>query len=65
MSDFFAISHTFKTVSTGDTFVGALVSKLSQNESLETAIDYATKAAAITVSREGASRSIPYMYEIL
>ena len=53
------------TTSAGDTFVGALVSKLSQNESLETAIDYATKAAAITVSREGASRSIPYMYEIL
>lgn len=52
------------TTSAGDTFVGALVSKLSQNESLENAIDYATKAAAITVSREGASKSIPYMYEI-
>jgi len=52
------------TTSAGDTFVGALVSKLSQNESLENAVDYATKASAITVSREGASKSIPYMYEI-
>ena len=51
------------TTSAGDTFVGALVSKLSQNESLETAIDYATKAAAITVSREGASKSIPFANE--
>ncbi len=53
------------TTSAGDTFVGALVSKLSQNESLHNAVDYATKAAAITVSREGASKSIPYANEIL
>ena len=52
------------TTSAGDTFVGALVSKLSQNESLENAINYAIKASAITVSREGASKSIPYINEI-
>ena len=53
------------TTSAGDTFVGALVSKLSQNESLENSISFATKASAITVSREGASKSIPYENEII
>jgi len=52
------------TTSAGDTFIGALVSKLSQNETLNNAIFYATKASAITVSRLGASKSIPYADEI-
>lgn len=52
------------TTSAGDTFIGAFVSKLSQNESLLDSIDFATKASAITVSREGASKSIPYADEI-
>lgn len=52
------------TTSAGDTFIGAFVSKLSKNETLHNAIDYAIKASAITVSRPGASKSIPYMCEI-
>ena len=57
-------TNVVDTTSAGDTFVGALVSRLLQNESFHNAIDYATKAAAITVSREGASKSIPYANEI-
>lgn len=52
------------TTSAGDTFIGALVSCLSRKASLEEAVSFATKASAITVSREGASKSIPYAYEI-
>ena len=52
------------TTAAGDTFIGALVTKLSQNASLEDAIGFATKAAAITVSRKGAATSIPYRWEI-
>ena len=52
------------TTSAGDTFVGATVSKLSQGESLRDAIAFAAKAAAITVSREGASKSIPWADEV-
>ncbi len=52
------------TTSAGDTFIGALVSKLSKNETLNNAIDYAIKASAITVSRPGASKSIPYADDI-
>lgn len=58
-------TNVVDTTSAGDTFVGALVSKLSQNENLENAINFATKASAITVSREGASRSIPFVNEII
>ncbi len=57
-------TNVVDTTSAGDTFIGALVSRLSQKESLENAIFYATKASAITVSRLGASKSIPYANEI-
>ena len=57
-------TNVVDTTSAGDTFVGALVSKLSQNETLENAVLFSTKAAAITVSREGASKSIPYADEV-
>lgn len=57
-------TNVVDTTSAGDCFIGALVTKLSQDESLESAIKYATKASAIAVSREGASKSIPYANEI-
>ncbi len=57
-------TNVVDTTSAGDCFIGALVTKLSQNHPLEDAIAYAAKASAITVSREGASRSIPYASEI-
>ncbi len=52
------------TTSAGDSFIGALCVKLSQGENLHSAIKYAAKVAAITVSRKGASVSIPYAYEV-
>lgn len=59
-----AKANVVDTTSAGDCFIGALVTKLAQDESLESAIEYATKASAIAVSREGASKSIPYANEI-
>ncbi|MBQ7828519.1 MAG: ribokinase [Clostridia bacterium] len=52
------------TTSAGDCFIGALTTALSRGNTLESAIDYATKASAIAVSRRGASRSIPYEHEV-
>lgn len=52
------------TTSAGDSFIGALCCKLASGNSLPESIDYATKVAAVTVSRRGASESIPYAYEI-
>jgi ribokinase len=48
------------TVAAGDTFNGALLVSLSQGDTLIDAVTFANKAAAITVTRQGAQRSIPY-----
>ena len=52
------------TTSAGDCFIGATVSRLAQQKPLADAIAFATKASAVTVSREGASVSIPFADEI-
>lgn len=52
------------TTSAGDCFIGAFVAKLSKGNTVEDAIAFATKAAAIAVTREGASRSIPFAHEV-
>lgn len=51
--------------SAGDSFIGALTVKLSEGVSLPDAIAYASKVSAITVSRKGAAKSIPYKNEVL
>ncbi len=52
------------TTAAGDTFIGALASKLSRDLSnIEEAIKYGSKAASLTVQRYGAQPSIPYQNE--
>ena len=53
------------TTSAGDSFIGALCVRLAAGERIEDAIKYATKVSAITVSRAGASNSIPFANEII
>lgn len=52
------------TTSAGDCFIGALIARLSRNTPISEAIVFATKAAAIAVTREGAAKSIPFAGEI-
>jgi len=52
------------TTAAGDSFIGALAFCLSTDMSLEKAINLATKAAAITVSRDGAQQSMPVWEDI-
>lgn len=52
------------TTSAGDSFIGALTVKLSEGVCLPDAVAYATKVSAITVSRKGAAKSIPYKNEV-
>ncbi len=59
-----AESRAVDTTSAGDSFIGALVARLAQGAALPDAIAYAARVAAITVSRHGAARSIPYANEI-
>ncbi len=52
----------------GDSFIGAISTKLKKDnfdiKSLEEAIKFANKVSAITVQREGAQPSIPFLKEI-
>jgi len=52
------------TTAAGDSFIGALAFCLSKGQNIEQAIDFAAKAAAITVSRAGAQPSLPMFKEI-
>ena len=52
------------TTAAGDVFNGALAVALSKKESLVNAAGFASKAAAISVTRMGAQPSVPYLNEV-
>lgn len=52
------------TVGAGDTYLGYFVSAISKELSLIDSMMLASKSSAISVSRKGASESIPYLDEI-
>ncbi|MGL4859299.1 MAG: PfkB family carbohydrate kinase, partial [Enterobacteriaceae bacterium] len=52
------------TTAAGDTFNGALVTALLEQQPLETAVRFAHAAAAIAVTRMGAQPSVPWRKEI-
>ena len=52
------------TTAAGDTFTGYFISVVSRGGSAECAMEIATKAASVTVSRKGASDSIPYYNDL-
>jgi len=52
------------TTAAGDSFIGGLATRLSMGESIEASIEYATKVAAIAVTRMGAQSSLPYKEEL-
>ena len=52
------------TTAAGDTYVGALVTKLAEGASMKEAMTFASKASSITVTRRGAQQSIPYRNEV-
>ncbi|MDD3334954.1 MAG: ribokinase [Eubacteriales bacterium] len=52
------------TTGAGDTFLGALATRLGERYSIEEAAQFAMAASAITVSRIGAQQAMPYRAEI-
>ncbi|MDO1446908.1 ribokinase [Rhodocytophaga aerolata] len=52
------------TTAAGDIFNGALVVAIAQGQSLEDAVNFACRAAAISVTRLGAQASAPYLQEL-
>lgn len=52
------------TVAAGDTFNGTLMVALDEGLSMIEAVSFANQASAITVTRQGAQRGIPYRAEL-
>lgn len=53
------------TTGAGDCFLGALIAMLAENRPYDEAINIAMQAAAISVTRLGAQRAMPYRHEIV
>ncbi|MDO4594630.1 MAG: ribokinase [Tissierellia bacterium] len=52
------------TTGAGDTFTGYLISNLANGTSIEKALEMASKASALSVTKSGASNSIPSLNEV-
>ena len=52
------------TTGAGDTFTGFFIGSLAQGKGIEESLELAAKAAAISVTRKGASTSIPDLEEV-
>ncbi|HRP57444.1 ribokinase [Agriterribacter sp.] len=52
------------TTAAGDVFTAAVAVALAEDQPVEAAVQFATKAAAIAVSRQGAQASAPYRREM-
>ncbi len=53
------------TTAAGDTFVGAFTVALSEGKDIKSAMEFATSASAITITRRGAQQSIPTRNELI
>jgi ribokinase len=52
------------TTAAGDTFTGYFISSITAGKGMAEALSLASAAAAISVSRQGASVSIPFLHEV-
>jgi ribokinase len=58
------VVHAIDTTAAGDVFNGALAVALSENKPMLAAVEFACKAASISVTRLGAQASAPYKHEL-
>ncbi|MBR9835706.1 MAG: ribokinase, partial [Alphaproteobacteria bacterium] len=62
-----APAHKVEVVDTtgaGDTFCGALVLALAEGQGAQDALEFASVAAALAVTRAGAQPSLPYRADV-
>ena len=52
------------TTGAGDTFLGAVVTSVYRNETLESAVKFAARASAETIKSRGAAESMPYWKDV-
>jgi ribokinase len=53
------------TTAAGDSYTGAIAVALSKDESIECAMDFASKVGALAVMKEGAQSSLPTLEEVI
>ena len=53
------------TTAAGDSYTGALAVAFSKNETIEEAMDFASKVGALSVMKEGAQTSLPTLEDVL
>jgi len=61
-------AHKVKVVDTtaaGDSFTAAIACAVSQNKSIDEAIEFANAVGGITVTKMGAQTSLPFLYEVI
>lgn len=58
-------TNTVDTTAAGDSFIASIALLLSQDKTLEEAIEFASKVASIVVTKKGAQDSIPILKEVL
>lgn len=56
--------NAIDTTAAGDSFIGGLMYSLSNDKSMDEAIEFASQVAAITVTRAGAQSSLPTLDEV-
>ena len=64
---FYIPSRKVKAIDTtgaGDTYLGAFVTALSQGKNSKEAMEFATLASSITVTRKGAILSLPHLEDL-
>ena len=57
--------NAIDTTAAGDSYLGALVYKLSKNEDIKIAMEFASKCSSLTVTKKGAIVSLPHKEDIV
>ncbi len=57
--------HAIDTTGAGDCFTGAMAACLAEDKTLKESLDFASKAAALSVMKEGAQSSYPMREDVL
>lgn len=58
------VKDVVDTTGAGDTFMGALLTQVSLGQDIQTSVEFAGKASALAIQRNGASDSIPTFEEV-
>ena len=56
--------NAIDTTAAGDSYLGALVNKLSEGKDIKEAMEFASKCSSITVTRKGAIIALPHKEEV-